>query len=276
MSDPKDLAKMVDQHNTVKVLNEQLEKQPAALVIPEGFDVENVDRLRAHQARPTSSFVTPSIKAFIEYTNDRAATADSPAVFITERSGDISARCIFNRGTFNEPSHGDDYALLALNSTEEHSTLNRLVNQTLTQRNFVEFLEEYEPNITFYDADGAVMLNSTAVAAFRRVTVERHTENASHVEDMAETHSSMEQVEARSEFILPSHFKFACIPYHGLSEVTYTCRLRPIFTSDKPQFKYRIFQGAEVREKINANARALLTEGLDPVFVDIFEGEYNA
>ena len=276
MSETKDVAAMADQYNTTEVLNDALSKAPAALVVPENFQLLNVENLRTVKARASSKFVTPSIDAFLSYSNERAGDADNAGVFISSKTGEVSARCVFNRGTFDAPCHGDDYAVLCLRSTVEHSTLHRFNGQPFTQRQFVDFLEEWENHITFTDADGNEMSNSSAIAAFRRVTVERHNETAAHLEDMAETHSSMEQVEARSEFLLPSHFSFKCEPFEGLSEVTYICRVRGIFNDAKPQFKYRIFQESRVRKEIEGDAWERLVKGLDPLNVEIYEGEFTA
>ena len=108
-----------------------------------------------------------------------------------------------------------------------------------SQRAIAEFLEDWLPHITAYQADSELQAKHV-VAAVRNVDIEvaRKVENT--VESLSESRSAFEQVKASSKHVLPDIIEFRCEPYLGLQSRTFTLRLSVATNDSKPMLTLRI------------------------------------
>lgn len=249
--------KVLQQAEAVKAANESVQAaingKTSIAALPEDFNVHNLEQYQLLRNRPRGVMTTTAIDNFAAYIG--AQRVDGATVFISD---DIDATAILNLGTVAAPGHADNIAKLAPVKTAAFKALLAIDGVNMNQRQTAEFLEDWTENVTCMNS--AEISIGKAIAAVRKLSIEAIRKSESTVQNLSESRSAFESVEASSSDPLPEFVYFKCTPYHGLQERTFVLRFSVLTSSDKPLIVLRIRQlqthieemGNELADKVKA------------------------
>lgn len=237
----------------------KLDTPTPALILLEGDGkqrVVSIEHLQANRSRFRGKLVTDSLQDFIQYTEDH------PSGYGFVDAKDVSAKVFFNLGDEAEPGHGDWTATLKLTPTAEYAAMLDVLGKRLSQRNVIDFAEDWASCVTAVAADGSYITMTKALAAIRKLTI-KATAEATHTErDYGARKSSIEDIEASSEEGLPYAFCFIATPYTGLSSRSFTLRLSVLTGDEKPQLVLRAIALEATKESIAQEFKQNLQDGV--------------
>ncbi|MFI8098949.1 YfdQ family protein [Citrobacter freundii] len=245
---------------------------PTAL-LPDGTNVESLERFSLERFRFRGAMTTTSIDDFARYSKGYASDSEPARCFID--ADNMTARSVFNIGTLDNPGHADNVASITLKKTAPFRALLQIDGQRLKQKQIAEWLEDWSDYLLAFDADGNTMQISQAAQAVRRITIQQATQQDHETSDFAGKKSLMQSVEASSKDVMPVAFKFKCVPYEGLGERRFSLR-NSLLTSDEPCFVLRIVQLEAQEEAIANEFRDLLISKFDGESVETFIGNFKA
>ncbi|EGK6378035.1 YfdQ family protein [Salmonella enterica] len=245
---------------------------PTAL-LPDGTNVESLERFSLERFRFRGAMTTSSIDDFARYSKGYASANDPARCFID--ADNMTARSVFNIGTLDNPGHADNVASITLKKTAPFRALLQIDGQRLKQKQIAEWLEDWSDYLLAFDADGNTMQISQAAQAVRRITIQQATQQDHETSDFAGKKSLMQSVEASSKDVMPVAFEFKCVPYEGLGERRFSLR-NSLLTSDEPCFVLRIVQLEAQEEEIANEFRDLLISKFDGESVETFIGNFKA
>ncbi len=209
---------------------------PTAL-LPDGYELKALEQYQPQPDRFRGTFATRIIGEFIAYINDHADSHSS--VFIDPVF--MTADAILDMGDKDDPHWGQHEASLTLKGLPEFGTLVANNERFLTQQGFIDFAEDWEVNLRFFDEVHNVMDFKQAINAIRRITVSATSSQDSEVNQFNRQHSSMDAIEVSSKnAVLPTGFTFSFVPYDGFDRAEFVCQLRPVTNNKVPELKYRI------------------------------------
>ncbi|EPG6461429.1 YfdQ family protein [Citrobacter freundii] len=243
---------------------------PTAL-LPDGTNVESLERFSLERFRFRGAMTTTSIDDFARYSTGYAS--DPARCFID--ADNMTARSVFNIGTLDNPGHADNVASITLKKTAPFRALLQIDGQRLKQKQIAEWLEDWSDYLLAFDADGNTMQISQAAQAVRRITIQQATQQDHETGDFAGKKSLMQSVEASSKDVMPVAFEFKCMPYEGLGERRFSLR-NSLLTSDEPCFVLRIVQLEAQEEEIANEFRELLISKFEGESVETFIGNFKA
>ncbi|MGA4620749.1 YfdQ family protein [Citrobacter meridianamericanus] len=245
---------------------------PTAL-LPDGTNVESLERFSLERFRFRGAMTTTSIDDFARYSTGYASASVPARCFID--ADNMTARSVFNIGTLDNPGHADNVASITLKKTAPFRALLQIDGQRLKQKQIAEWLEDWSDYLLAFDADGNTMQISQAAQAVRRITIQQATQQDHETSDFAGKKSLMQSVEASSKDVMPVAFEFKCVPYEGLGERRFSLR-NSLLTSDEPCFVLRIVQLEAQEEEIANEFRDLLISKFDGESVETFIGNFKA
>lgn len=178
---------------------------PTAL-LPDGVNVESLERFDLERFRFRGAMTTTSIPDFVRYAAGYANEAEPARCFID--ADNMTARSVFNIGTLANPGHADNVASITLKKTAPFRALLQVNGDRLGQKEIAEWLEDWADFLSAFDADGNVLSIAQAAGAVRRVNIKQVSE-AAH--------------EASSKDVMPVAFEFKCVPYEGLENAALAC-----------------------------------------------------
>jgi uncharacterized protein YfdQ (DUF2303 family) len=209
---------------------------PIAL-IPVGFELKSLEQYQPQPDRFRGVFSTRIIGEFIDYINDHADSNSS--VFIDPV--EMSAAAILDMGDKDDPHWGQHKTQLVLKRIPEFYSLINRDGYSFDQQDFIDFAEDWQESIVFYDSDGTDLGFKSAINAIRRITVSAVSTQESEVNQFNQSHSSMDAIEVSSKnAVIPTGFTFSCVPYDDFDHVQFNCQLRPLTTGRVVAVKYRI------------------------------------
>lgn len=236
------------------------------LILAPGEKMESIEKLQYLRSRFRGTMNTRSIEDFVEYTKRRAPNSihSKPAVFIDGES--MSAKAFFNLGDAVTAGHADDNAVLALPRTAPFAALWDILDNRIDQKCLAEFLEDWRDHVrAFSEFDEEAGLNpmplAKAIAAVRQVTIESRQQNDSAVGNFKAEQTSLESVEARSQFVLPPYLEFETEPYMDLPRRKLLLRVS-VITRGEIGFVVRMVREADVLEAIAQDFKDRLAAGL--------------
>lgn len=245
---------------------------PTAL-LPDGTNVESLERFSLERFRFRGAMGTTSIEDFVRYSKGYASATEKARCFID--ADNMTARSIFNIGTLDNPGHADNIASISLKQTAPFRALLQINGQRLKQKQIAEWLEDWSDYLLAFDAEGGAMQISQAAQAVRRITIQQATQQDHEDGDFSGKKSLMQSVEASSKDVMPVAFEFKCVPYEGLGERRFSLR-NSLLTNDEPCFVLRIVQLEAQEEAIANEFRDLLIEKFDGDTVETFIGNFKA
>lgn len=230
---------------------------PAVILIGnDGQKIVSTEYLQKGRSRFRGSLATDSLDDFIGYTKDHAG-GDG---FINAEQ--VAAKVFFNLGDVADPGHGDWTATLKLKPTAEYAALLQTINKKLSQRDVLDFAEDWAGNLTAIASDGSYITAAKALTAIRKLTI-KATAEATHTEkDFGARKSAVEEIEASSDDGLPYGFGFTAIPYAGLVQRSFTLRLSVLTNAEKPQLVLRAIALESAQEAIAQEFKRKLSDGI--------------
>ena len=208
-----------------------------AVVIPKTATIESLEKFNEAPNHFRGSFTTSLIREFIAYINAHANT--SSAVFIDPDA--MHASCIIDQGKPESPQWGYHRATAKLKKTPEYDAVFQSNFRTLAQQDLIDFAEDWEAFIRFYDQNGEGIPFRQAINILRRVKLNATASTDQTIDNYAGSRSTLEQVEVRSGAdVLPAGFLFTVEPYQGFTVRELICQLRAVTDEKTVKFKYRI------------------------------------
>lgn len=208
-----------------------------AVVIPKTASIESLEKFRAAPSHFRGAFTTTIIGEFIAYINAHANA--SSAVFIDPVV--MHAKCIIDQGSPSDPQWGWHRANAELKKTPECYAVFQSNCRTLDQQDLIDFAEDWEDFMGFYDQNGQGIPFRKAINILRRVKLNATASTDQVIENYAGSRSTLEQVEVRSGAdLLPAGFTFTVAPYQGFAVRELNCHLRAVTDDKAVKFKYRI------------------------------------
>lgn len=252
---------------------EALEGQHLAkpvVALPCEMKLHDLEEFAAFKTAFTGRFATSSLNDFAHYTltNNEAGSQ----CFVSD--GKLAASVIFDLGDAKAAGHCRHKAELEMQRTAEYRALLQINGDSLSQRGFAEFMEDWADFITPLDCEGEVVHITKAIGAVRRVTIEAHASSEHDVQDFRSSRSALESVEAKTDNGLPAELLFQCRPSVDLPEFNFYVRVSLLTGGSAPKFTLRVKRYEKLVEEIQDAFKALVVEKLEgklPVFLGNFQ-----
>ena len=253
-------------------VNEELSKitpKSNLLVVPNGFDVSNLESYMANRDSYRFAFATKSINDFGEYCKE----FDKEGAKCFVNSDNMNAKTIFDLGTEGAPLHQRHSAKLQLDKTAAFKALLKINGDHLNQKDAANFIEDWADNIKVVCKAGKAMTISQAAKQLREITIERMASVDSRVSDFGESMTAMERVEAKNQDVIPASMEFTCHPYHGLVNRAFTVRVAILTGGNKPEVSLRIIKLEAQEEDMAEEFKEILVETFVDSDLKTFIGE---
>lgn len=253
--------------NTCVNVDEFVDALIPAVVIPSGRKVESLEHLLSTPVFQRASYTTERLEDFCRYVGAEANTAT--AVFV-EPDGS-GAQGILDFGDHNAPAWKRHKANLQMKHTGEFAACLGIHGKAMSQRNIIEWLEDWGHIASGVNADGEALTVPRMISALRRIDIKAKREVGNEEQNFGAKRTAMEEVEATSgEGSMPDIIKIACQVYPCTRQREVTLRLSLLTGDDKPTLKARIIGletiNKEVAEEIELEIATRL-DGKARVFV---------
>lgn len=253
-------------------VNEELSKiktKSNLLVVPNGFDVSNLESNMVNRDSYRFAFATKSINDFGEYCKE----FDKEGAKCFVNSDYMRANTIFDLGTEEAPLHQRHNAKLQLDKTAAFKALLNINGDHLSQKDAANFVEDWADNISVLCKAGNSMTISQAVKQLREITIERMASVDSKVDNFGESMSAMEKIEAKNQDIIPATIEFTCHPYHGLVNRAFTVRVAILTGGSKPEISLRVIKLEAQEEDMAEEFKEILVDTFKDSALKTFIGE---
>ncbi|EKT4480199.1 DUF2303 family protein [Pseudomonas putida] len=244
------------QANAVTAAGIELPALGKVAVLPQNFNVVDLECFQAGRTRFRGTFSTHSLADYTAYVVERAAPAARG--FIDQDS--MSCIVLFNIGTAEEPGHADDRAVLRLKASAAFAAVQAVCGQNLAQKAMSDWIEDWNQHLAATDENGQTMTIAKAIAAVRTITVKASSESDHAVGETRASRSTMDQIEASSKETLPAWLDFKVVPFEGLSEQVIRLRVSVITGGSQPVLKLRWIGEEAQREAIAQEFKSVLDD----------------
>ena len=237
--------------------NRQARMPEGTIALPDNFRIHDLEQFGEGRRRYRGAFSTASLSDFVTHVIDNKGESQG---FIDAEK--LSATVFFNLGDTELPGHGDWTATLQLKATAAYRALLGINGKYLSQRELIEWLEDWHNNVTgFNGEDDTYITASAAIEAIRKINI-KSTKDSTHVEqERRASRSAMEEVEASAGPSLPQRVSFQCEPYLGLPQRNFALRLSVLTSHEDPMLVLRVAQLEEQQEAIAKDFKeALISE----------------
>lgn len=221
----------------IQTAHQHKETYVPTIVLPDNAGVHSMEQ---YQDRPTfmrAQFRTARPGDFTEYLKAENQGADT-RVFIEPEAQ--SAVAVIDNGTHTEPLWGRHRATLRLKKTAEFAGLLDACNQALSQRDLIEFFEDYAHIVTPHHGDEPMSIPE-AIHAIRKVDIKAEANAGYEENDFQRQRTSMEKIEAKAaNNKMPGRVVMLAEPYTDTGVREIEARITLSVTADKPTFRMRI------------------------------------
>ncbi|WP_085696317.1 DUF2303 family protein [Pseudomonas sp. B26(2017)] len=224
------------------------------VLVPESTKLTNLETYQAGRSRFRGTFSTTSLVDFGAYVQERGEGLG----FIDQDA--MSSVVYFNLGTPEVPGHADDKAALRLKATVAFNAVQEISGRRMAQRDLSDWIEDWNHNLTGFDAAGNALPIAKVVASIRNITIKSLSESDHAVTEVSTSRSAMDQIEATSKETLPANLVFTTSPYEGLSVREFTLRLSIITSGSAPALTLRWVGEAAQREEIAQEFKGVLLD----------------
>lgn len=231
-----------------------------SIAVPAGVEIKSLEHLLETPKHQRATYTTERLEDFCGYISQEQLTENNTAVFVLpDGSG---AEGIIDYGTHEAPLWGHHRARLTMKHTPEFAALLAASARDLSQRDLIDFLEDWQHVVTPFDGDTATAL-STAIQKIQRIDVTAKATQTNTVGDMKHSRTAFEEIEAKSaDGAPPSAFAMTCQVYPCTRSRDVRARLSLKTGGDKPTFRLRIIGEdalrKDVAEEIDLEIRARL------------------
>lgn len=247
------------------------------VVKAEGVSLVDLEEFKEYRDNMRGSYSTDSIAEFHSFCKEQLAAFPSYPVFVN--GPHMKATAIIDYGNSTAPGHCRFNASVKLERTALYNKLlNDLSNERFSQRELAETLEEYASHVQVFveGAEGKeVAPLPKALAAIRKMSVDKVRNQSSEQNDYSAAASVMERVDIQAEGLRPVAFSFTCKPYTDLQERTFLLRISPITGRDALGFGLKVLKLEEIQEEIALEFKDKLIEGFADTEVKTFIGNYS-
>lgn len=237
---------------------------PLAVVMagPGVTKIVSLEEHMANRSRFRGTMKTASTKAFVQYVVGR--NGDFRGFISAEKVDDLSCTAFFNLGDETSPGHGDDRAVLTPREMSAFRALRQIDGKQHTQQQLIDWLEDWQHVLSVADETGGYMTMAQAVASLRNVTLLKKGAATSQVGNLSATKSSMEQIEAKSDGVLPGVFTMRTAPFDGFAARAFDLRLSVLTGADQtnPKLALRWQASEKACEEIAEEFRRILVSEL--------------
>ncbi len=206
------------------------------IVMPQGCTLVDLEKFMDAPARKRGVFRTVRIDDFCIYV-DHEKTNDT-AIFVAPDGKKTVA--VIDYGNHSFPQWGDHRATLTLKETPEFEALQALCKRELSQRDIIEWIEDWSATITPH-INGSEITPLAAITALRKVKIDQKASATVTDQNFQAARSTMEMIEASSaDGPLPNGLDLTCNIYESTALRTIRTRLAMKTGGDKPYFTLRI------------------------------------
>lgn len=247
----------------------QRETMPDVIVLSGDQKIHSLESLQLQRSRYRGQLRTTSLADFASYVKTStppAPTAGFGAIGFVNVDK-MAATVHFNLGTVDAPGHGDWNATLAMQATAAFSAMQVIDGKKFSQAEMIEWLEDWS-DVLVSDFDSSVEIASStntltrAIAALRKLKITAKGEATHNHGDFKGSSSTLEEVEASSQDVLPIGFRLAAEPYEGLSLRSFFLKLSVLTGAEKPQLVLRWKRKESQVEEIAREFKRVLSDQL--------------
>lgn len=234
-----------------------------AVAVPDNHSLQSLELYNATRDRFRGSLTTSSLEDWFAYVNANSSP-EASTVFINKDR--MRANAIIDLGDETAPLHCHHTAELSVESTPIFNAVDNINEDKLNQEQTVEWLEDWGDHLTIIDKNDEEMTLSEAVAAIRRIEVNKKS-NADF--ESGESHAKLsrsEQIEAKSRGKQVQSLRLTCVPYDGLEPVQLDIRLI-VLPSEIPTIRFRLLRLAEIKESIAQDFKAKIKANIKDISV---------
>lgn len=230
----------------------RIDANTPALIL--GGNVKSLEFLQSGRSRFRGKFETEALSEFAGYVKSHAGGHG----FIEAEW--LRAIVFHNLGSDTNPGHADWTSTLTLRPTAAYAALLAIENKPLAQKQIVEWIEDWSPQLRAkFGADAEATGIAAALAAIRNLTISEKKDVTHTDKDFGASRSALEEIEAKSLGGIPSHLIFACDPFLGFASREFALRLS-VHHGDKPTLTLRIVSKEAVGEDIAREFKTRLLE----------------
>ena len=253
------------------IQNEDGKKGAQTIALPEGFNLESLERFEAQRYYPRGRYITHDCRDLLEYAKAREADFSGSAMFISPEN--MTARIIFDYD--GGRGHGNNTADYEAEPTPLYRALQYLCRGGATsQKELVQLLEDWAGDISAHDKDGAEIPLNTAVSLLSSLTVEKAKRIKQTQGDWEHERTVAEQAALKAEGQMVAELRITDELYTGTEEkITVRARLSLVVADDKFALNLRLIGEEKHNREKAQEIRALAEKALQ---MPVYNGHYDS
>jgi len=250
-----------------------------ALLIPKDYKIADIEHLQLGRYRFRGQLSTGFISDFNNYI--KARIDDHPREEpwfpypVMVNGNNMSAKAFFNLGCESDPGHGDDTAILTLETNPPLISLRDTCGKRLSQLQLAAWLEDWANYLKAENSDGEIIEIKHAINAVRKITIDQARSATSEAGNLAASRSIMESVDANKDKSLPAYFTLKCNPYQGFEPRDFKVELSVITSEDNPQLKLRIVREEDINLEISEEFKDLIEKEFESNQASVYSGAFT-
>jgi|GEM_PF-3715890 len=246
--------------------------QSRVYAVPNSARLESIERFEGVPDHFRGNYNTTVLDEYVLYINKNAD--EESGIFINP--DEMSAKAIIDLGSHELPKWGKHKATAKLKQTPAYTALLNADNITSNQQELIDWLEDWESYINFYDADNKGLDFKRTIRALRRIKFNANLETTNDLSNFATSRSTLEQIELKAGYEdFPVGFIFECEPYEGFSSYRFACQLRAMPNDKDALFKYRIGQLEAQKVLIADEFKQMIKNRVQVTGIKIYLGEID-
>ena len=253
------------------IQNEDGKKGAQTIALPEGFNLESLERFEAQRYHPRGHYSTRDCRDLLAYAAAHEADFSGSAMFISPEN--MTARIIFDYD--GGRGHGNNTADYEAEPTPLYRALQYLCRGGATsQKELVQLLEDWAGDITAHDKDGAEIPLNTAVSLLSSLTVEKAKRIKQTQGDWEHERTVAEQAALKAEGQMVTELHITDELYTGTAEkITVRARLSLVVADDKFALNLRLV-GEEKHNREKAQEMRAMAE--NALQMPVYNGHYDS
>lgn len=224
---------------------------------PAGYVLHDLEKSLQTRRRMRGVMRTQSLADFVAFVLSYAQPGG--AVFIDPKA--LEAHAVLNLGTFHEPGHADNLAILKAEPTAAFKALHAATASAMTQMVAAEFVEDWSDCVRCFSAPDKLIPTHQAIAAIRKLTIESLRKVESDQQSLRATTSTFEDVQAKSADPLPVQVVFKCQPAVFLAPREFVLRFGVLTGGKEPAIVLRMSKREEHEQAMAEEMQGLLAKG---------------
>jgi len=231
-----------------------------AVVIPDNHGIQSLEFLQAAPNLFRAAYSTNNIDDFVAYVGQYHLLSQSK-VFIDPEQ--IESSAILDLGTPEKPLWGKHKTTLKLEKSPEYAALLKANNTNYSQKDLIDFFEDYAEHITFIDDDLNIVPFKSGIQSLRKLKTLENRQQESTVGNFSQSHSALESIEIKAAGeAIPFGFKFDVFPYECLKLFTVVSQIRASNSGKDVLLKYRISSIDKLKKEIAEDFKQKIVDAL--------------